>query len=134
MNLAISNEGRRKPYLNETYDTDGNLVEQIFYDYMGNLREKRKYSYLDGERVSKHELARHEYDPPPAAPPSQATTKKWGSRYDWMYKYKHDAKGNRIEKTIYNGDGSLWIRDVTKFDSRGDKIEWARYSANGSLN
>jgi hypothetical protein len=46
----------------------------------------------------------------------------------------YDARGNRIERTIYNGDGSLWIRDVTKLDSNDNKIEWARYAANGSLN
>jgi hypothetical protein len=127
-------EGRRKLSTNETYDVDGNLIEQIFYDYMGNLRETRKYGYIDGDRASKHELTRHEYDPPPAVPPSTATAKKWDTRYDWKYKYKYAANGNRIEKAIYNGDGSLWIRDVTKFDINDNKIEWARYSADGSLN
>jgi hypothetical protein len=127
-------EGRREPSLNETYDADGSLIEQIFYDYMGNLSETRKYGYIDGQRTSKHERVRREYDPPPAALPSRATAKKWDPRYDWMYKYKYDANGNRIEKTIYQGDGSLWIRDVTKFGINDNKIEWARYSANGSLN
>jgi len=128
-------EGKRQPSHEETYDEQGNMIKRLAYDYRGNLRDTTTYTVIDGDKTSKWESIRHDYDPPPAmAPPSAGTPKPHDPRFDNRYVYKYDSRGHRTEVTLYRSDGSQGNRNVTTFDEKGNKVKWELYTAEGELN
>lgn len=51
-------EGDRKPQKTLTFDVDGNLLTDKAYDHNGQEFDIRTYSFIDGERVVKHDSIR----------------------------------------------------------------------------
>ncbi len=41
------------------------------------------------------------------------------------YTYKYDTSGNRVEKSIYHAEGTLWFTYYYKYDDKGNQIESA---------
>jgi hypothetical protein len=120
--------GRRQPVYTENYDEQGNLTEQFDFDYQGNLRTKRVYFNLDGEKVSKTESIRQDYDPPPPMlPPSPAAPKTRDPRYSTKYKDTYDTNGNLIERQLLSNDGSKSTRLVYTYDKNDNKTKMEFY-------
>jgi len=47
--------------------------------------------------------------------------------------YKYDGAGNKIERNVYNPNGTLIRKFINKFDEKGKNIEENYYNANGDL-
>jgi hypothetical protein len=126
--------GRRQSAHTENYDEQGNLTEQLVFDYRGNLRDKRVFILVDGEKASKTESFQQSYDPPPPMlPPSPVAPKARNPRYETKYKDTYDAKGNRIERQLIGNDGSKSTRLVYTFDKKGNKTKMEFYPPSGKL-
>ena len=125
-------EDKRQTTYIETYDPFGNLSQRRSFDYRGNLRDKTQYTFIDGEKVAKTESFRYDYDPPlQVAPPSQEKNEARDPRFNLKYKYRYDAKGNRVEMTIYYNNGARGTTSISEFDERGNRIKLDIYSSQG---
>jgi len=123
------------PQLSSTasYDEQGNLTEQVLFDYRGNISQKTVYKIVDGNKTSKTEYIHHDYDPPPAmAAPSSGRAKPRDPRYDTKYKYKYE--GNKVERITYFNNGVQGNKDVSSYDEKGNLIRMERYTSAGELN
>lgn len=132
----LSKDGRAvegQPLLVSTasYDEQGNLKESTSFDYRGNIREKAVYGVVDGEKTSRNQYFRHDYDPPPMmAPPPVGEPKPRDPRYDRKFKYRQD--GNQVERTTYFNDGGLSSRNVTTY-AEGKPVKVEAYDKDGKL-
>ena len=52
---------------------------------------------------------------------------------EWCTKYRFNTKGDVMDISYYNSDGSLKCKDIFKYDSSGKMIENALYNSDGSL-
>lgn len=117
----------------ESYDEQGNLTGRTTFDYRGNQRSEATYQIIDGEKTSKSKSYTYDYDPPPPmAPPPSGEPKPLDPRYDIKYKIKYD--GNKIERTLFYGDGSTISRIVMTYDDNGNQIKREAYTPDGKLN
>jgi hypothetical protein len=112
------------------YDSAGNRIRQLSYDYSsGLLRETAIYKRIDGDKVVVFE------ETPGAislATPARRILKKSDPRYDFKFTYKSDRNGNLLEEAWWQSNGDLWLRYVYSYD--GDrKIEHV-FDAEGKLN
>lgn len=126
--------GRRKPTRSAHYNERGNVVRTVTYDWKGNPFDFNAYGYIDGDRASKYNSIRYEYDPPPVmAAPSPAGVEKPKSdpRYSIRYKYKYDEKGRQVEIQRYRNDGRLAGRTVRSF--KDGQVETLAYNADKEL-
>lgn len=51
----------------------------------------------------------------------------------YVNKETYDDKGNMIETSSYNSDGSLAIKYIFEYDDKGNKTERSLYNSDGSL-
>ena len=119
-------EAARQPYKMHTFDTDGNLILDKAYDHRGEEFDLRTYSYVDGERVVKHDVLSKNV--------IVGTSKKPGPderRYSAKIKYKYDSQGRRIEKAWLHPDGRPALRYVYKLE--GNRKEVSVYRDDNSF-
>jgi hypothetical protein len=139
-------EGDRKPHKMLTFDPDGNLVSDKAYDHNGQEFDVRTYSFIDGERVVKHDVLSknvirvtagpRKQDKRPADPRYSAKIKhKYDSQGNqtekaWLYsdgrpglRYAYKREGNRSEEMVYRPDGSLSHGSKSKLDDKGNEVE-----------
>ncbi len=127
-------ESKRRLKEAVTYDLNGNRLTWKTYDYLtGTLFESGIYDRIDGETVIKYE----EVENPNKivqinSAPDAENLKKFDSRYDYKFKFKHDTEGNISEESWYQSDGSLWLRYV--YNLKEKQKEELVYDADGTLN
>lgn len=147
-------EAPKKPRNILTFDADGNLVSDKVYDHLGDEFDMRTYSFLDGERVVKHEVLSKSVIRVTAGPRTQATqpadpryTAKIRYKYDsqgnqtekaWLYsdgspglRYAYKREGNRSEEMVYRPDGSISHGSVHKLDDKGNEVETSSVAVRG---
>jgi|GEM_PF-5830954 len=104
------------------YDTDWNLLSQIYYNPDGSVysREINEYS-ADGTRIS------HEYTNEDGYRYTEVNTgngwreeTRWGDGTVSIDTY--DADYNLIESICYNPDGSVYSREINEYSSDGTRI------------
>lgn len=124
----------RKPSSVSHYDEQGNLTKQLSYDYRGNPYDIEAYGYVDGKRVSKSNLIRYEYDPPPmiGRAPAAGPQPKRDARYDYQYVFRYDGARRLVEMTMYMNDGLRGMRYV--YEYRGNVKEKRAYTNEDVLN
>ncbi len=130
--MAKGGYSLESPQLSSTasYDEQGNLTEQVLFDYRGNVSQKTAYKIVDGDKTSKTDYIHHDYDPPPAMASGKAKARD--PRYDTKYKYKYE--GNKVERIIYFSNGVRGNRNVSTYDEKGNLIKWELYTPDGALN
>lgn len=100
--------GKRFP----TYDSEGRVVEEISFDYRGLFSGRSTFKYDDwGNRIE---------------------SAYYGSN-GLMWVRKSDSKRKLIERSSYNGDGSLDFREVYTRNEKGNVTEVLTYDGAGSL-
>jgi hypothetical protein len=117
---SLSKPGSRKRMLIEYYNERGNLIKTESFDWKGNPFEITVYGYLDGARVSKRGIIRHEYDPPPMVVANASGEAKpvFDLRYSNKFKYTYDKKGRQTERQTYTNDGKPVWRCVYSFTEK----------------
>ena len=128
--LKQSVEAPRKPHKMFTFDAEGNLVTDKAYDHRGEEFDIRTYSFIDGERVVKHDVLSKSGFRISASPRKQATQPA-DPRYSAKIRYKYDSQGNQTEKSWLYSDGSPGLRYAYKRE--GDRSEEMVYRPDGSL-
>lgn len=135
-----------------TYDSTGNLLKKIRYDYRGNPSDVVVYGFIDGKRVAKRgAYINYEYNPPPMAPPPpparmpssgptpvQAPSpapspqrKQPDDRFSSSYEFKFDDKKRLMERlTRNNRDEVSWRAE---FSFNEGNLEELNYSNNGKI-
>ena len=116
----------------EAYNEEGNLTRSEQYDYKGNLDHVTVYGYIDGSRVSRSKVMKHEYNPPPPMGNAATGAKKSDSRFQTRYEFKYDDQKRLIERRWFRNNGELSFRDV--YNYKGNQKEVLGYSDNGALN
>lgn len=98
-----------------TYDTGGNITEEVNYDKEGNLKSTKKYKYnKDGDPIDETE-----YD------------EKGNIREIKLTKY--NASGEKTEEMFLDKDKKQFKKYVYTFDSKGFKTERKQYDGLNTL-
>lgn len=139
-------EGDRKPQKTLIFDADGNLLTDKAYDHNGEEFDVRTYSFIDGERVVKHDVLSknvirmmpdpRKQDKKPVDPRYTARIKhKYDSQGNqteqaWLFpdgrpglRYTYKREGNSSEEMVYRPDGSLSHGNKNKLDDKGNEVE-----------
>src|SRR4029079_15486678 len=91
----------------EAYNEEGNLTRSEQYDYKGNLDHVTVYGCIDGSRVSRSKVMKHEYNPPPPMGNAATGAKKSDSRFQTRYEFKYDDQKRLIERRWFRNNGEL---------------------------
>ena len=121
-------EAAREPRKLLTFDADGNLVSDKVY-LRGEEFDIRVYSFIDGERVVKHDVLTKNVLKLSA--PGKPGSKPGDPRYSAKIKYEYDSKGNRTEMAWLDPDGRPYLRYVYK--QEGNSKEVTVYRSDGSF-
>lgn len=118
----------------DQYNDEGYFLRRELYDYKGNLDTIKVYGYIDGNRVSRSNSIRHEYNPPPlmVSNAPNSPEKKTDTRYETRYEFKYDDDKRLTEVKWFLSNGDLTYRVVYKYD--GKRVETLIYSSSGELN
>ena len=134
----------------EDYNSLGNLVRDVSFDWQLKPRDITVFGYIDGARVKKSTRLSFPDDipDPPAMlmPPSPNKPKPRDPRYTYKYEYKyangrlieelhiwndgeltrrivHNYNGNRKETLVYDDKGRLYAKHLYILDEKGNEIE-----------
>lgn len=94
----------------ETYDEQGNLIASVAVGADSYLHHT--YVHVDARTVLEY------WGEKPSLPGS----KEDDSRQSAKFIYRYDGKGNRIEKSVFNKDGSLASKQEYTYDPKGRRI------------
>ena len=114
-NLFFS-DSPHKDIVKYIYDSSGNLIEEIFFDYDGTINKKISYEYTSFGKI----LKKVEYC---------SDGKICGKEI-----YKYDSTENEIERIFFDYDGTIEFRYETEYDSRGNEIDSRSYNNGDTLN
>jgi len=128
---SVAVEAARQPQKVVTFDSDGNLVSDKAYDYRGEEFDVRTYSFIDGERVVKHDVLSKNFMTVVVPRSSQKPSQPHDPRYSAKIKYKYDSQGNQTETDWLDADGRPALRYVYKRE--GNRKEVMVYRSDGSL-
>jgi hypothetical protein len=114
--VVNTNKGRNISWIEE-FDSRGNLIRKVSFDWARNPSNITVYGYLEGARVSSAKGIFHNYDPPAAlAAPSTGKAKPaWDPRFDTKYDYIYTS-GRLTEKRETWSNGELSGRSVYEYD------------------
>jgi hypothetical protein len=112
-------ESARVRRFTDNYNAGGNKSERIVYKDDGLILEK--LSYLFNEKGMS--IGYEEYT---SVIPNGLTIPR-------KHNYKLDEKGNKIEYTVYDSDGTQASRFTYKYNDKGEKIEEDFYYHTGQL-
>lgn len=104
------------------YDNRNNKIEKDSYEPDSVLKWKGTYKYDDSGHVIEDGSYHYNRD--------KTLTDQMA---DCTNKYKHDEKGNIIEKIYTNKSTGLSYKSTFKFDARGNLIEFCKYNDKGKL-
>lgn len=111
-------EGRRIVSQKTTYNKEGNKTEQLTFDLDGSVSDKTLCDYApSGMNITCEEYS-------PIADKNLATPRR--------HVYTLDNRGNVVEYTGYESNGTLGDKFGYKYDVKGNKTEEVFYSWNGS--
>lgn len=106
------------------YDKNGNLIENISYEWYANKWErmwKSEFIYDNNGNNTQH------------------TTFEWNEDQwlnDYRYEAAFDSDGNNTLSLSYTWDGTEWVNAYNKeeysYDDKGNQIQDLRYQWNGS--
>lgn len=96
------------------FDGKGNIIRTTTYDATGSVLEISEGSY-DG----KGNLAK------------QTIYTADGSTYSIVSRY--DARGNEIQRIIFNPDKDPYLEQETKYDGKGNMTEFIKYNPDGTI-
>ena len=108
--LMPSMEDKSSHGKSETYDEQGNRIATM--EVAADSRLQRSYVHLDARTVLEYW----------GEEPSFPGRKEDDYRLSAKFIYKYDGKGNRIEKSVLNKDGSLASRQKYTYDPKGRRI------------
>ena len=83
-----------QPVKKLSFDSNGNLIQDVQYAPWGGPFDSRTYFFIDGERVVKHEVLTKAVM---IASAPGAKPRPYDARYSWKIKYKFDSEGHRTE-------------------------------------
>ena len=116
------------------FDESGNRTKHTFYDEKSRPRSVAVYGYLDGRRVSLSAIVNFNDNPAFQGPLSvmrPPSAKAPDPRYTMAYEYRY-ADGRLVEEKWIRNDGSPWLTYVYQY--RGDRVEESVYTGDGKLN
>ena len=99
--------------ITSTYDTTGNLVEQLCTSADGEVVWKNTYAYKNGLKVDASE-----YD------------RKGNLRARTIYTYENNLLA---DESSYDGEGALIWKTIYKYDENGRLLSLNEYNPDGSL-
>lgn len=111
-----TNKGRNISWIEE-FDSRGNLIRKVSFDWARNPYNITVYGYIDGARVSRAKSISYVYNPPAAlaAPSSGKAKTAWDPRFDKKYEYLYND-GRLTEKRETWGNGELSGRSVYEYE------------------
>lgn len=112
-----------------TYDETGNLTKVEKYED-GTRLEIETHFFLVGERVFKTEVLRRSSGNRGGG--TIGPDVKPDPRFTIKFKYKFDAQGNRIEKTVISNRGQTSSRHVYTYDARSNLVTDTVYLQSGA--
>lgn len=129
-------KGKVKSVREFTYENIDNLEDiqknkpsgkfVVFYNIKGNLT--KRYSYHSDGRLVVNNI--YKYDNEGFLIERIIFTL---GEMDFRYTFKYDEKGNKIEMTCYNSDGSLNDKTTYKYDIKDNQVEIIMYNSNEKL-
>jgi antitoxin component YwqK of YwqJK toxin-antitoxin module len=102
-----------------TYNTQGNILEEISYDQNSAISQKLTYLYDAEGRCTG-------YDEYAALVDKSLTIPR-------RHVYKLDDKGRRVEYVVFDSDGTMASRFVYKYDGKGNLTDEEWYAHTGRL-
>ncbi|MFZ0453910.1 MAG: hypothetical protein WAM24_09150 [Ignavibacteriaceae bacterium] len=123
----------------EQYDSDGFLIELIFFNHSGNVGTKYEYKYNNaGSRIETLRInsegepyKRYTYEYNKHINKIKSTCYSITGKMENFYIYEYDKKGNLINDLWFNADSTLEYKIVNKYDTDDKKIESEMYLPNG---
>src|SRR5215210_7325628 len=100
--------GRRLPSHKITFNEAGNKTEEISYDQDGSITSRTVYAYDKAGRIQGYDTY------------SSVTDKSLTEPQKNLYKL--DDKGNVVEYTNYQTDGTPASKFLYKYDAQGNKL------------
>lgn len=100
----------------DSFDTNGNKLKHVDFDYRGNPWSIEIYGFMEGKLVSNVGTIAHGYDAPAAAAPP-GYVKPPDLPYRFSYEFKYDDKRRLIEKQVLWHTGGLERKTIYTYDS-----------------
>lgn len=100
------------------YNNNGNLIELIEYNSDGKLNVKETIKYDEKMNKKSHLVSRPDFG---------------GGGTQYVYSYKYDNRGNKIECEEQWNEGRSSERDTYQYDKNGRLIEEKQFNSSGVL-
>ena len=129
--------------ISNSYDTKGNVIEQIHYNEFGKetFKSINKFdnkgniisseAYDEGIKRTDNSRSEYEYD----VNDNIKEIKTYNSKGQYYGKstYQYDDRGNVIEALDYNEYDHFIYKGITRYDAKNNEIERVGYNADGSV-
>jgi hypothetical protein len=125
--------GDRRIRSDDTYDRNGNLLKNFWFQDSGYPTSVTIYGFVGGSRVSDSEEI--DYDTTlrlTASGQSDIKLPPPDTRYEYRYEYKYDTSKRLIERKRYDNRGKLM--GIYTFTYKDDLMEEKWFGADGKLN
>lgn len=99
----------------QSFNKNGNTLEEINYDNTGKIKERITYKYNNSNKKSE-----------------QITYDSSGKQKE-RETYKYNADDEKVEENLYNGNNILISKSVFSFNNKGLKKQKKTYDAQGTL-
>jgi hypothetical protein len=131
----VIKESKRRPQQYTEYDLDGNRTSQKDYDYLsGQVRDIIEYKRVNCDRVAMHLTGDRSGMITNRSSPGviKSNSKDPAVEFTETVKLRYDDAGQVTEESMYQEDGSLWLRYV--YNRKGNETEELVYDKSGKLN
>ena len=138
-------ETSRRTLQKVTYNTQGNILEDVSYDQQSAISQRLVYTYDEqGRGTGYNEFAalldktltiprRHVYKLDDKGRRIQYSVFESNGTLGSRFVYKYDLNGNLIEEEWYSHTGQLGGKTVSSFDGKANRVSHAYYHGDGSL-
>ena len=110
---SYDSEGNVTSIKKEEYDTDGNIINTIFYDANGTAYRSEEYQYDNNDNL--------------------IMSARYDENKNLTSKTEYDSNGNQLSAISYDENGDIEQHTENTYDENGNRIKYVSYFSDGSI-
>lgn len=110
---SYDSEGNVTSIKKEEYDTDGNIINTIFYDVNGTAYRSEEYQYDNNDNL--------------------IMSARYDENKNLTSKTEYDSNGNQLSAISYDENGDIEQHTENTYDENGNRIKYVSYFSDGNI-